>query len=372
MLASSVRPGRRRTVSAAFGALLLVALAVPSSPVSASTPQPPTSDPTATIPDGPAQPGEEVVHSWALTPGGNTDPDASGNRSQLTYSADPGTTVTDAVTLYNYSNEQLLFRVYATDALNTEDGNFDLLPGKDQPNDVGSWVSVAQENITVEPGRQVTIPITITIPPEATPGDHVGAVVASSPTVSEGDDGQAVLLDRRTGTRLYLRVNGPVTPELAITGVDTTYHQSVNPLAGRATVQFRIENRGNVRVSGKGEVEVSGPFGLGGNTVPMPDVPELLPGSSMTMIVDVDDVPAMFLASTTVTITPTGDDVTGDQSSSGSDTTFAPPLSLLMLLLAAVLGLLAWRRIRRYRAAAMVPKPGDFQGTSVEREPQHT
>ena len=71
--------------------------------------------------------------------------------------------------------------IYSTDALNGDGGGFELLPGDQAPTDVGSWVQVAQENLTVPPGMEITLPITITVPPDARPGDHVGGIVASSP-----------------------------------------------------------------------------------------------------------------------------------------------------------------------------------------------
>ncbi len=49
---------------------------------------------------------------------------------------DPAT-VEDAVTIFNYGNVQLTFRIYGTDARNNEDGQFDLLPGDDTPTAAG-------------------------------------------------------------------------------------------------------------------------------------------------------------------------------------------------------------------------------------------
>jgi hypothetical protein len=147
-------------------------------------------------------PTVEQVHSWSLAPGGSSDPVQAGNRVDLAYDAVPGTTIDDAVTFYNYSNVTLNFRVYATDAFNNDTGEFDILPGSDEPTDVGSWVALAQENITVVPCSQATIPLTITVPDDASPGDHAGAVVASSATSGSNSDGQTVTVDRRTGTRM--------------------------------------------------------------------------------------------------------------------------------------------------------------------------
>ncbi len=255
------------------------------------------------------------------------------------------------MTLYNFGNQQLTFRVYATDAFNSPEGGFDLLPGSEEPTDVGTWVEVAQEFVTVPPGEQITLPITINIPDGATPGDHTGAILAANEAQSTGPDGDTVVLDRRTGTRLFLRVNGPLNPELAVEDVSTDYDPSVNPLAGSAQVTYTIANRGNVRLSGSSNVSVSGPFGLGEQTLPATDFPELLPGGSITVTADVEDVPAFGVAVTTVRLEP---DSIDDEELGGSSTrglTFAPPIAVILGLIAFALVLFGLRAFRRHRSA---------------------
>jgi hypothetical protein len=318
-----------------------------------------------------APPPDQEVQSWALTPA-NIDPNKGGNRSELTYVSDRGTVIEDAVTLYNLGTDTMNFRVFATDAFNTEEGQFDVLPSDQPPTDVGSWVTFPQEMITVPPGQQVTMPISITIPADATAGDHVGAVLAASPSVGVGGNGEVITLDRRTGTRIYLRVNGPLFPELAVADVETTYEQSVNPLGGTAHVTYRIQNRGNVRLAGTASLTVGGPFGIGEQTISLPDVPELLPGEDIVVTTDVADVPAAFLDVTTVRVLPTGaTDVGAVQESTGKDLTVAPPIAVLGLLLALLFGLLAFRAYRRHRtldgAARVAPAPRE-----LEREHQPT
>ena len=309
----------------------------------------------------------EVVHSWALAPAGSNEVNGNGGRADLSYTADPGSTIDDAVTLYNFGTEQLTFRVYATDAFNNVDGTFDLLPGDQEPTDVGSWVGVEQELISVPPGQQATIPIMVTIPPDAAPGDHVGGVVASSPTFGPGPTGDLVEVDRRIGTRLYVRVNGPISADLAVADVSTDYSHSVNPFAGTATVTFTIQNRGNVRMGSTAEVSVGGPFGIGRQSVEIDDLPELLPGERATRTVTLDDVPAGVINTTKVEVTPLDDEL-GTPTSS-STRTFAPPIGLLVLVLALVLAALGLRAYQR-RTGADSDTLDDVD--EDEREPQVT
>lgn len=362
---------RRRTALLATALVAAVASIVPSSIASAAAP--PT-DPSGNAPAcTTAAPGADIVESWALSPGGSLDADQAAQRPDLTYELGQGAEIEDSVTLFNFGTVDLTFRVYATDAFNNADGQFDLLSGDQPPTDVGSWVTLAQELITVPACKQVTIPLTITVPADAAPGDHAGAILASSESIGTGPEGGAVTLDRRTGTRMYLRVSGDLFPELAVTDVDTTYDHSLNPLGGGATVTYTIENRGNVRMGGTASMTVGGPFGLGDQTIGLPDVPELLPGESVTVTAAAKDVPASFLSFTTVKVEPADGGAGG--SATGDDTTFTPPLSVLVGLLLLIFGVLARRAYRRHQGDGAEPTDGAAASDAVrdserQREPQ--
>lgn len=349
-------------------AALAVASLAPTLTASAQTPEPP-GDPVAPITE---EQGNEIVHSWALAPAGSDEDGGVGNRPDLSYVADPGSIIDDAVTLYNLSNVPLTFRVYATDAFNDPNGEFSLLGADEVPVDVGTWVGVGGEEVPVPARTQVTIPIRITIPENATPGDHVGAVLASNAATSSGGEGQELTLDRRTGTRLYVRVNGPLVPELAIADVKTDYQASLNPLAGSATVTYRIENRGNVRLGGTVNAAVGGPFGLGKQEGTEQTIDDLLPGQSVTIEQRFEDVPAFLVAVTEVTLDPTADGEIAVESSTRNSITFAPPILLLLGLLALLFGLLAVRAYRRHRDRTdpLGESPGE-PALDAEREPEH-
>ena len=336
-------------------AVAFIASVVPVTNAGATVP------PTSTVPPGtqapPTDPGQHVTESWALTPAASADPDAAGNRSELTYLVDPGAVVEDAVTVFNFGTVQENFRVYATDAFNNNEGQFDVLPADKKPSDVGTWVKFSQEGITVPPGQQATIPITITIPRDAAAGDHVGAIIASSPTSGTDSLGNVVTFDRRTGSRVYVRVNGPLRAELAVTKVHTTYDHSINPLAGTSRVKYRIQNRGNVRLTGTATLLVAGPFGIGEKKVTLPNMPELLPGQDITITADVHDVQELFVGITTVRVEPAQVSGVDAKVSEKRDLSFVPPLAVLFALLVEVCILLVWRRVRRRRSDASAVSP---------------
>lgn len=358
------------TTRRSLAILITVALAfgLSWSPAAAQTDERPLDDG-----DFELEPGEEVVHSWALTPAGANEEGAS-TRPDLSYTGDPGSVIEDAVTVFNLGNQTLTFRVYATDAFNASSGDFSLLDGDEIPTDVGTWVEFAQENVTVEPGRAVTIPITLSIPADAAPGDHVGGILASNEALSSTADGGAIVLDRRTGTRLFVRVNGPLRPELAVEDLSVDYNSSANPLGGSASVTYTIANRGNVRLSGTSTASVTGPFGVGGGSAEAIQFNELLPGESVTYEADVDNVPGLVWATGTVDIDPpTNAEGTTMQSSSWTSRTFAPPITLLLLGMLAFFFFMARRAYRRHNAPE--PEPGwelviEPDGTLRQSEPE--
>ncbi len=322
-----------------------------------------------------------VVHSWAIAPGDGSV--AAGERPNLTYEVSPGGRIDDVVTLFNFSNVDLTFAVYATDGFNNDDGSFNLLPADEAPTDVGTWVTLPLDSITVPAGKQATFPIAVDVPVDASPGDHVGALLATSTAFGTGPDNAVITLDRRTGTRLNVRVAGQLRSELTVEDLDVSYDAAPNPLAGAAEVTFTIVNRGNVRMAGRETVSVAGPFGLFRTSLAPVDIPELLPGERIEVTRQLDDVTATGLLFAKVELelrSPVGggDDL-APYSRSGS--TAAIPYAVVAILLVLIFAGLARRAYRRHQRGvepvlspdAVLVVPVDANDididTDVERQP---
>lgn len=341
--------------------LLATVVLAPAAPGQAQE-QPPLPAPPA--------PEDQIVQSWALFPTGSDDPDQPSNRPNLSYEVPAGETIEDSVTVANYGSVPLTLRIYASDAFNNPEGGFDVLSGDEVPTGAGSWVSVLTEFVTVPAGTQSIVPITITVPIDASPGDHVGAVLASLRVPGTAPDGNTVTLDQRTGTRLYMRVDGPLNPELAVENLQTDYNPTANPLSGSADVSYRIVNRGNVRLQGTQQLSVGGPFGIGRTTLPAEDIPELLPGEGYDVTATVEGVPATVAAFTEVTLTPEalGPDVGELSESKGTSISLALPVTVLAILLALGLAWYARRAYLRHRREG-TPPSGPPRGDTLPPAP---
>lgn len=315
-------------------------------------PAPPAPVPTIPLLTPKPDPGE-VVHSWALAPSYN-DPKQGGSRTNLSYEVPAGTNFGDQVTLFNLGNAELTFRIYSTDAYNTGDGLFELLRGDQKPTDIGSWVALPKDEITVPPGMQVTIPVTIRVPVTAAPGDHAGGILAASATQGSSPDGTTVTLDRRTGVRMYVRVAGPLAPKLTVEKLKTSYRRSLNPFSGKAEVTYRIENRGNVRTAGQQSVSVSGPFGLFTRHKASTEVPELLPGQATNVRVTFKGVAALGVDVGRVRLVPAPVGSAVLKSATWKSYVIALPFAIVAAVL--VLGLLLRAR-RAYVRRQQEPAP---------------
>ncbi|MFI6941908.1 WxL protein peptidoglycan domain-containing protein [Streptomyces sp. NPDC050418] len=209
--------------------------------------------------------------TWAVFP---TPPEGSDKRSReyFAHSADPGGVIEDSVTIANTSEKDLTFRVFATDAMNTPQGGaFALLPVEREPKDVGTWIELGAKDrardatITVGAKQRVDIPFRLKVPANASPGDHVGGIVALNTKVESvrKKDKVQVGVQRSVGARMYLRVNGPAAPDLAVESVTVGRSAPLLPWTAdaKATVRYVLVNRGNVRLRPTVQLSAEGLFG---------------------------------------------------------------------------------------------------------------
>jgi len=298
--------------------------------------------------------------SWAVTPvppkGGSAAP-----RNYFVLEGDAGATIKDSVRIQNWTKSPLTFRLYGADGYNTTQDGFFALRGEDQEMvDVGSWVSPLTSQVTVYGRTQVDVPVTIKIPRNATPGDHVGGVVAMNVAVESqaGDGSLDVGVKRAVGARMYVRVSGPTTPALSVTGVALEHDRGLLPWTGSGTgsVTYTVENTGNVRLSPRAVVRLSGLLGERAS-FDRPEIVDLLPGQSTQLTQPVDSVPALGRLTTTVSLDT--EDGVRDQASTTTWLVPWPGVLLVAVLLAGLATLVQRRRnalARRLDEAAEAPR----------------
>jgi hypothetical protein len=342
----------RRHLSFARRLLALACVAVAVAPIAA----PPAAD--AGVPTGaPAAlggwlraPQDDPTRSWAVRPAGpDGKPDA---RTHFTLQSVPGGTLKDQALVTNLGKTATTFVVYAADAFNTPDGQFELL-GAGQPNaDIGKWIVFGASGVTIPAGGSVVVPFVVQVPANASPGDHAGGVLVSliTPSVQAG---KQVNLETRVGVRVYLRVPGNLQPKLTVGPVNLKYHGTVNPLGdGSLDVTYTVDNPGNIRLQSHPGIKVTGPFGDTVATLTPKDLPEILPRGHVTYTARVPGVFPEGPLTASVTLKPFTDPLqpVGQvlPSVSGDGYIWAVPWMLLLLVLIVLLLIaLAWWLLRR-------------------------
>ena len=321
--------------------------------------------------------GAQATQSWSITPAGGS-PDQPGNRPDLSYTVDPGTSITDTIQVWNYGAEPLQLKIYAADALITSEGSYDLRPSNEAPIDVAAWTILSSNTVTVAGSSVTAVNVSIAVPKDALPGDHPGGIVASVATPTTNADGAQVLVEKRVGTRLNVRVNGDIVPSAAIKNVSVAYSGSLNPIApGSVKVNYTFVNTGNTRLSGSVRLELSGI--AGSKSVDLPEVPTTMPGNNLEQSFTVTDVWPTGPITAKIIFTPKDDpgiaDLQSIASASGSGSTIAIPFGQLLAVIVIVGLFVLYRRRRQAKidrlvaAATATPRTPPTPPTE-DREPE--
>lgn len=297
---------------------------------------------------------------WSTTPADESGPDG---RRAVEHTLDPGETVEDHLAVRNVSEEEVTFALAAADGFYTRTGRFDMLASGEESVAAGTWVTLP-ESVTVAPGETEVVPFSITVPPNAEPGDHAAGITASVRTVQSAEDGTNVGVESRVGFRVTTRVTGELTPAAAVENVRATYSGTWNAFRpGSVSVTFDVVNEGNTRLF------VDGTAAAGGAEVSIltdDKKHEVLPGDTRTLTVVVDGVWPWFAVPVEITAVPEMVAMDGTTAELdpvvASALAWAIPWPQLLLLAGAVLllGAVFWgRRQSRRRLERMLAEARD-------------
>jgi hypothetical protein len=103
---------------------------------------------------------------------------ASAPRAYFTYNSFPGTRIYDSIHITNGGLVRGTISLYPVDAITGEASGTSMRPQNDKQVDVGAWIKLSQQQVTLNPGQSEEIPFTLTIPLHVRPGQHGGIIVA--------------------------------------------------------------------------------------------------------------------------------------------------------------------------------------------------
>jgi hypothetical protein len=296
--------------------------------------------------------------SWSVGPAATAEDTAAGTlRPNFDYAVDPGQVVEDAFSVRNDGATALTLSVYSADAFTTREGNIDLLPAGETSVDAGTWVSLSQNVVTLQAGETAVVPFTVTVPADARPGDHPAGIVAS---LTSNDPDAQVQVDRRLGSRMYIRVAGTLSPAVTATDLTVDFSGMWNPLAvGSLDVSYVLGNTGDTRVTATSSLSAAGPFGAASTSTGEVQLPEVLPGSEMEVQHTLSGGVALLWLAGAVDITPSsvGIGATPLETIALDYTVPAIPATILLILLVLAAIIVAIVFVRRSRRRTPAPAP---------------
>lgn len=292
--------------------------------------------------------------AWGITPT-PTAVDHGASREYFILDGSPGQTLKDSATISNHTAAPLAFYVYPAAAYNTNAGGGLAFQLRNQrPADIGAWVRMARTSVTVAPGKSVVIHFTLTIPANASPGDHVGAILAedSQPIVQKSNGNIRIGARYRVGARIYLQVNGRMRAAMSVSGLHV--HQSapvISWLGGsnRTTITYTLTNQGNVILNPKTALSADGLIGGSTQIQAGTALPQLLPGNSTQISVVWPNAPQLDRVTVHLAASGTPGELTANQNVSYLAYSWVTLLLIVLLaaLLLAGLALLVRRQSRR-------------------------
>lgn len=286
---------------------------------------------------------------WSVFP---TNTPGQRPQAYLTPELTPGKPTYGSVTIDNFTLSPLTLDLYAADAFNATGGALSLRRQTDPQLGVGRWTHLALSRVTVPAGGSAEVPFVIATPTDASPGDHVGGIVAEETEgVTSRSGGLQVTVLEAVAVRVYARVRGPLSPRLTPSHLSFHLTRSLASQFGGAVgarVSLRVRNSGNTVLSPTVRVALTTPFGAAGHPRTLA-LPQLLPGSAVSSSVDIAGVPALLHVRASVSVRAVGAQATV------TTARWVPPwglIGLVALVLALLLGLVRLLLARRHRRRA--------------------
>jgi hypothetical protein len=180
--------------------------------------------------------------------------DGQSPRSVFRYIASPGETITDSIVVTNGSDFDGGAFVQPNDLLYNSGGNITYVQNDVTNTEVGSWISLVEQDVEVPAGRGLRIPFSLTVPTDTPAGEYAGGITVVPSSDDSGSGGVGVKV--RSGITVYVTVPGDLRVDNNISeisvinpGVDN-FVQELNDRAfitpENMVVKLIAENNGNM------------------------------------------------------------------------------------------------------------------------------
>lgn len=173
--------------------------------------------------------------------------------------ANPGETQKHLVSVTNLSGVSQTYYFYLRDIVAVEDGGVPVfaVEGEEKTGyELSTWLTLSATEMTLAPGEQRDVEVTIAVPSNATPGSHFGGFVVSMQPPRLRSTGASVGYE--VANIISIRIAGDVVEDAQIRSFSTG-----NFIYGKPKIDFsaRVENKGSVLLRPFGPLEIYNMFG---------------------------------------------------------------------------------------------------------------
>lgn len=207
---------------------------------------------------GKSSPTPAPVANFTLLP---YDPSGVAKKTYFVINARPGETIEQQLRVTNTGNAAGTARLTPVDATTGQSGGVVYLsPGQKQHN-VGPWITMSTQQVTIAPGGSEVVQFQVTVPANATAGEHVAGIVAQNmalqhTTSSSGGSNFQVAIQHLTIVPVEMQLPGPRIEQLLAKGL------LVGGYGSKQTVNVNLQNTGNVMVKSQGTLQITDTNGV--------------------------------------------------------------------------------------------------------------
>jgi hypothetical protein len=171
---------------------------------------------------------------------------------------EPGQVGLFSVRVSNLSGVDQTYFLSTRDIVGVRDAGVPIFATESQEKtgyELSDWIEI-QENVFVESGQEIDVPIKITVPENVSPGSHFGSVIISVDPPKLRSSGAGIGYE--VANIINIRIAGEVAESARIRQFSTSKY-----IYGETNVEFsaRIENEGNTLIKPTGPLEVVNMFG---------------------------------------------------------------------------------------------------------------
>ncbi|GAC1347578.1 MAG: hypothetical protein NVSMB27_13300 [Ktedonobacteraceae bacterium] len=181
------------------------------------------------------------------------DPSQPDTQSYFIFDAHPGTVLHNRVRVTNSGTATGTVNLYAVDATTGQTSGVVYLSHNDSRRDVGAWLTLGMQHLTLAPGQSQIVSFAVAIPKTVRPGQHVGGIVAENVTPESSSQSGMFQIHVRNLTIVAVQVNlpGPQIEQLVVTGIQPGGANNYQ------TLLVGLHNTGTVMLKPSGTLQIT-------------------------------------------------------------------------------------------------------------------